>query len=252
MMPIELSIETAGSCNRTCPTCERNSAPFPIPGRFGKQQRMPDALFTKILADAVDWGFHGWLNLQHYNEPFQDPRIARLTAEAKATGTFSKVYMHSNADLLTERKARMIDGALDEIRIALYNEDGGSPMDEAKAAPRRELISSWFSETALFWTGGTHLITHWSPFANRDEMIAAARGMPCRHESQVRLIIDYRGEMLMCCDDIAGVFGLGNVGDHSLSELWNSPRHLSILATLDQPGGREAFAFCRICPRMEA
>jgi MoaA/NifB/PqqE/SkfB family radical SAM enzyme len=249
MMPIELSIETAGSCNRTCPTCERNSAPFPLPGRFGKQQRMPDALFTKILADAAEMGFGGWLNLQYFNEPLQDPRIARFAAEAKATGIFSRVYMHSNADLLTARKAAELDGKLDAIVIALYDEDGGRARADFPA--RRALISSWFHETTVEWATAEHLVTHWSPYANLAEEIERNRPLPCIHLADLKIIIDYRGEMLMCCDDIAGAFGLGNVADRSLSELWYSPRHLGILATLAQPGGREAYELCRTCPRTE-
>ena len=65
----------------------------------------------------------------------------------------------------------------------------------------------------------------------------------------MRMIVDYRGEMLMCCDDIVGLFNLGNVRDHTVEELWNSPKHVEIMATLAVPGGREAYGYCRTCPR---
>jgi hypothetical protein len=223
-MPFELSVETVGACTRVCPTCERNSAPFPMPGRFGKLQKLPDELFTKILADAKAMDF-SWINLQHYDEPLLDNRIDRLAAQAKATGLFSKVYMHSNGDRMSKSWANRLDGVLDEIVIALYDSTGGRPMDESLAAPRRAQIESWFGKTKVRWTGGTHLITHWSPFTNLQEEVAAARPMPCTREAQLRMIIDYRGQMLMCCDDIMGVWNLGNVADHTLEELWNSPLH---------------------------
>jgi hypothetical protein len=208
-------------------------------------------VFTKILADAKAMGFDGWLNLQHYNEPLLDRRTDRLAAQAKTLGIFSKVYMHSNGDLLSKSWANRLDGVLDEIVVALYDKDGGSPMDESVAAPRREQIESWFTQTKISWTGGGHLVTHWSPYSNLQELIEAAAPQSCLRESRLRMIIDYRGEMLMCCDDIMGEWKLGNVQDRTLTELWNSPLHASALATLAQPGGRAAYPLCRICPRAE-
>ena len=251
-LPGELDLETVSSCNRRCPTCLRNSYPNrkAVAGRFGKQERMPEELFYKVIDDWAAWGLKGaWCNLQHFNEPLQDPRIAKFATYAKATGAFGKVMMHSNGDLMTARKAKALDGNIDAIRIALYDEVGGRPMPEEQAAPRRELLSSWFSKTQLEWTGGGHVITHFSPFANLQPAVAAVRGLPCRREAQMRMIVDYRGEMLMCCDDIVGLFNLGNVRDHTVEELWNSPKHIEIMETLSHPGGREAYGYCRTCPR---
>ena len=94
-----------------------------------------------------------------------------------------------------------------------------------------------------------HLVSHFSPYVNLDETIVACRPMACRRETGLRMIVDYRGEMLLCCDDIAGLWDLGNAKEQTLEELWFSPKHLAILATLSEPGGREAYGFCRICPR---
>jgi len=247
----ELCIETVSSCNRTCPTCMRNSYPDreAVAQRFGKQNRMPEELFRKIIDDAVNMGFSGSVNMQHFNEPFQDPRIAKLAAYAKDKGVFSSVYMHSNGDLITKRKAASVDGILDKITIALYDETGGQPMDPVKAANRRFELESWFSQTRLQWTTAIHLVTHFSPYANLKEGIAENRGKPCTREVQLRMILDWRGEMLLCCEDIAGVWNLGNVADHTVAELWNSDKHQTILETLSEAGGREAYSFCRSCPR---
>lgn len=247
----ELCVETVASCNRTCPTCMRNSYPNrgAVAERFGKQRRMPDELFYKIIDDAVAMGHTGWVNLQHFNEPFQDPRIGRFAAYAKDKGVFSRVYMHSNGDLITKRKAKEVDGILDALRIALYDEVGGRPMDPVKAANRRDELQSWFQHTSLEWTGGVHVITHFSPYANLKEAIAEVRGLPCTREVQLRAIFDWRGEMLLCCEDIVGMWKLGNAWDQTVGDLWRSPKHQSILATLAEPGGREAYPFCKACPR---
>ena len=194
-------------------------------------------------------GFNQSVNLQHFNEPFQDPRIASLAAYAKDKGVFSSVYMHSNGDLITKRKAASVDGILDQITIALYDETGGQPMAPIPAANRQALLHSWFSQTRLNWTTGTHLVTHFSPYANLQEGIEANRGKPCTREVQLRMILDWKGDMLLCCEDIAGIWKLGNVADHTVAELWYSERHQTILATLAEAGGRESYSFCRSCPR---
>jgi len=247
----ELCIETVSSCNRTCPTCMRNSYPNrdAVADRFGKQNRMPDDLFHKIIDDAVDMGFTSSVNLQHFNEPFQDTRIAKLAAYAKGKGVFSSVYMHSNGDLITKRKAASVDGILDEITIALYDEAGGQPMEPIRAANRRHELQSWFTQTHLKWTTATHLVTHFSPYANLQAGIEENQGKPCTREVQLRMILDWKGDMLLCCEDIAGIWKLGNVADHTVSELWNSDKHQAILATLSVEGGRLAYPFCRSCPR---
>lgn len=254
-LPFELDLETVGSCNRTCPTCLRNSYPGrdAVAGRFGKQEAMPEALFRKVIDDAAAWGFTGWLNMQHFNEPFQDVRLARLLAYAKERGTFGRVMFHSNGDLITKRKAAEVDGIADTIRIALYDEAGGQPMPEPQRSERMAEIASWFTRTQLEWTDGLHIVTHYSPYVNLAETIAIARPQPCRREVQLRQIINYRGEMLLCCEDptSAGLWDLGNVADRTLEELWYSERHVAIVETLAEPGGREAFGYCRICPKPE-
>jgi hypothetical protein len=229
----------------------RNSLPNrkAVAERFGAQRRLPDDLFFKVIDDAVEMGHTGSVNLQHFNEPFQDPRIGKFAAYTKDKGVFSKVYMHSNGDLITKRKAAQVDGILDEITIALYDETGGQPMEPIRAANRRAELQSWFTRTKLTWTTATHLVTHFSPYANLQAAIDENRPRPCTREVQLRMIVDYRGEMLLCCEDITGLWDLGNVRDHTVAELWNSEKHQQILATLAEPGGREAYGFCRICPR---
>jgi radical SAM protein with 4Fe4S-binding SPASM domain len=229
----------------------RNSLPnrTAVAERFGAQRRMSDDLFYKVIDDAVAMGHTGWVNLQHFNEPFQDPRIGKFAAYAKDKGAFSKVYMHSNADLITKRKAVEVDGILDEITIALYDETGGQPMAPIKAANRRHELQSWFTQTHLKWTTATHLVTHFSPYANLLPLIEANRDKPCTREVQLRMILDWKGDMLLCCEDIAGLWKLGNVADRTVAELWNSDKHQDILATLSVDGGRLTYPFCRSCPR---
>jgi hypothetical protein len=53
--------------------------------------------------------------------------------------------------------------------------------------------------------------------------------------------------MANCCEDIHGAFGLGNVFQQSLAQLWYSERHQQIVKDL-VAGKREKYSLCRNCP----
>lgn len=252
MIPLfnEITIETVGNCNLACPTCLRQSYPdrSAVEDRFTGFRRMPDELYHRIIDQAQAMGYTGRINLQFFNEPLMDRRLPDFAAYARGKG-FSMVRCFSNGDLLTATRAAELDGLLDEIDIALYDPNAsGTPLVQGRAE-RESLIRSWFTTTTIIFTGGGHIITHFSPRAGLQDAIEAARPNPCLYDAQERLIIDHTGKMLMCCDDIAGVFGLGNVTDSTLHDLWYSPQHTEIVETLMQPGGRRAFGYCWSCPR---
>lgn len=234
----ELCIETTNLCNRTCSTCLRQSYPERerVAGRFERRREMDATTVYSIITQAAVMGFCGRVCLQHFNEPLLDRRIADFGRYAKSSGLFREVYINTNGDLLTPA----LDGAFDRLNVALY--DGDKPAREAA-------IRAMFQETALTFTDGSHVVTHHSPFANLGACVAECRPQPCERECQMRCIIDYRGEMLLCCDDIAGEFGLGNIHDTSLHDLWYGAHHAMIVKHLAQAGGRHAFAYCHACPR---
>lgn len=235
----ELNIETQSTCNRTCPTCLRQSYPTRQPDRFEPHQ-MPADLVLSLLEQAAAMNFRGTVCLQHFNEPLQDARIAEFGRYARAKHQFSEVYINTNGDYLTQERAAELDGAFDHLHIALYS--GDKPKRAAQ-------YTDWFTQTRLSFTMGEHVVTHFSPFCNLAEEIAVHVGQPCERESQLRCIIAWDGAMLLCCEDIAGVYDLGNAHDTALAELWFSPQHMEILQTLSQPGGRRVYDYCAICPR---
>jgi hypothetical protein len=238
----ELNIETQSTCNRTCSTCLRQSYPDKpaLAARFTVQQ-MPSELVLSLLAQAADMGFCGRICMQHFNEPLQDERITEFGRYAKRLDVFTGgVYLNTNGDFLTAERAAQLDGAYDWLNVALY---GGNK------AQRAAQYTDWFKSTRLTFTAGEHVVSHHSPFANLQAEIATAQQQPCEREAQMRCIIGYDGRMMLCCEDIGAEYGLGNAHDTPLHDLWFGERHTEIIETLQQPGGRLAYDYCRICPR---
>lgn len=236
-----LEIETNSSCNRRCPGCIRNSIPDKSATRsWFEDHQLSLVDFNRVLDESCALGFQGPVCLSHYNEPLMDPRIADLARIVKKRG-FARVFMGSNADLLTEELTKNLDGSLDEIGFALY-------MDEPQLSKRSAWIKGLFKKTYVTIAHGDHMITHYSPLADHVALAAAHCNNVCRHPLK-RMIVNHKGDMLMCCDDLTGHFDLGNIRDHTIEELWYGDEHQRMVLALCQPGGRSVHPHCVSCPR---
>lgn len=259
-----LEIETQGDCNRRCNTCLRQSYPhkenpshqgrFPTRWKVGHGKKMEVLTFKSIVDQAIDMGFTGTVNLQHYNEPLLDERLAELAAYVKTKPEVKDVRAFTNGDLFDEARAKELDGLFDVFHIALY-------MPKKKQKIREKWLRTLFKKTHLEFTGGQHRASHYSPpeawegvyniAAPADdlkELIKIQREKPCLHNNHM-LIIAYDGTILHCCEDYVGHFGLGNVNSMSLRDIWESPKHVQLVKDLSCAGGRKKYSYCNICPR---
>lgn len=242
-LPSVLELETWATCNRTCPTCLRNSLPDRTAAASWFIPSGPTlAGIAALLADARDHlGFRGAVCLSHYNEPLQDERLPAIARLVRRADFASSVFLHTNGDLITTARAQALDGLLDWISVALY-------MDEPAKSQRAAWIRSQFSSTRVDFTGGGHIPTHFSPDFPVADLARAHQDHPCSEPGR-RLIINHRGEMLFCCDDLIGHFSLGRFPDRSLRDLWFDARHQALVRRLETAGGRHAHPHCLSCPR---
>lgn len=254
-----LILETATLCNRKCPTCLRQNDPTRSRwvGKTDKpiDVRMPVETVHNIIDQAADMGFKGECFLYYYNEPLMDfNRFISFCRYAKAKGL--KPGMATNADLLTPKNprtremAKEIDAVISHLIIDLYDVTAElainhKPMSKTQHRARVKYLTGLFPghKVAFNWA---HLTDHFSPRKNLQELIKRHRNNPCY--LTCRMIIDYRGKMLLCCEDIMANWNLGNIRESSLEELWYSPRHQKIVEALVKPGGRQNYPYCRICP----
>jgi radical SAM protein with 4Fe4S-binding SPASM domain len=237
----ELVIETRSTCNRTCEACIRNSHPDreAVQPWFEENEMSADTVM-RLMRESQAIGFRGVVCLQFYNEPLQDPRLAEFAALAKGMG-FSYVFTCTNGDYLDEALAAELDGRLDEILVALY-------MGEPAKSRREAWLRTLFKKTKVAFTGGVFIPTHYSPVFPVEGLARQHAGHPCS-EPLRRMIVNHRGDMMMCCDDLIGHYGLGNVRDHTVEELWYGERHQDLVLALQKAGGRSEHPHCLSCPR---
>lgn len=245
-----LVVETIGSCNRTCSTCLRQSYPEElrtdkhrertVEHKIGEGLKLPTETFLSVLDQAASLGFKGRTTLQFYNEPLLDDRFVELLHEARARLRGTLTFC-TNADLMTPEIAADIDGIADEILVALY-------MPQRRQTARAKELNAMFSKTRLKFTGGTHVTTHFSPRPNLVRLTKKHAKQPCTTYNRM-FIVTASGEVAHCCDDYVGHFDLGNVRDTPIRELWFGERYRALVGTLSKPGGRQAYEYCKVCPR---
>lgn len=236
----QLIIETATLCNRQCPTCLRNSDPTRSrwEGEKPIDVKLPAEIFYSIVDQAIAMGYGGRVYPNWYNEPLLDLRILNFLQYIRKKGL--PTGLDTNADSLvpgkpeSERFARELNAALNWIRITRYS---------CGVAKSKWLLDIFGKK--IRWTD-QHLISHYGRSKVMKPLLEWARTRPCANGN--RLIIDYKGTMRLCCEDLVGNFDLGNVYDSSLKELWYSPKHVKILKTLAEGGGRSNYSLCSICP----
>jgi radical SAM protein with 4Fe4S-binding SPASM domain len=200
--------------------------------------------------------------LSHYNEPLEDPRLASIALMAKSYG-FQRVWAATNMDLMTPERAAELDGKFDQLFVALYptadfpyKRLGSLLAGPEDAQERAAWLRSLFHRTHLDVRppeadGGMHIPSHFSPIHPIEELAEKYSTYPC-HEPVNRMIVNHRGDMLMCCQDVVGHFELGSVHNQSVKELWYSERHQAYVRALSKPGGRFVHDHCVTCPQLVA
>lgn len=243
-LPRFLDFETLSSCNRTCPTCIRNSYPDreAVKSWF-EPHYLPIPIIKLALDQAVEMNFHGGVTLSHFNEPTMDERLPEIIALAKSYNQFNLVFFNTDGDFLTQEMATEFENAgLDRIIVSLY-------MAEPMKSKRKDLIQGFFKKTeCIIITQSDHIPSHFSPKYDIQKLIAENIDHDCK-EPATRIIINHRQQYLLCCEDLVGNFGLGKFPDISLKDYWFGPAHTAVYENLLSVGGRRQYAHCSICPK---
>lgn len=234
-----VEIETASMCNRKCPMCLRQTIPEKgLIQPWHERHLMPYETIMQIFAELAGLDYNGTIYFSHYNEPLLDKRLPQIAMLAREMVPNAALGLYTNGDLMTAEMAGRLDGVLHWLVYASY--------DELTRPEREAWMKRHFDVTPVEVTHGVHIMTHFYPGA--EEQAAAFLQHVCI-EPVRRLILNHKGDMLLCCSDVVGRFDLGRFPDMTLAELWNSPKHVQIVRDLLNFGGRDKYDYCRACPR---
>jgi hypothetical protein len=192
-------------------------------------------LIVKMCDQLIEMGYTGNVCLSHFNEPLLDKMIGRIARLFHGQHRFHSVYFHTNGDFLDEAWAKDLDGSLNRIVVSLY-------MDDPLRTARAKQIQGMFTQTKIDIVTSPHLTTHFSPNPDRDSRIEAHKQGGCKLP-ETTCIINYRGQYLLCCEDMTGEFNLGTFPETGIADYWYGDKHVGVM------GSVRGHPYCQICPK---
>jgi len=207
-VPPLVTIETSSFCNRHCEWCPQHD-------HHRIQEKLPDDLFDKVIKELAEVGFEGKIGLHFFNEPLLDDRLEDMIVKIKKTIKSSIVYIHTNGDAMTSARLRsLLNAGLDGCQINQYEQ-------EVSEGIKTLLDETTDDEKAKF---SVRMFGHRHIF-NRAGLVKTRRQVPiqkqCRRIRQ--MCVNYKGDVVLCCNDFFGQVCVGNVRDSNVIDLYNSP-----------------------------
>jgi radical SAM protein with 4Fe4S-binding SPASM domain len=225
------NIETYAYCNRKCDFCFNGE-------RFKPRAKgiMAEAMWRKIVDELGQVHFTGRISPHFYGEPLMDKRLPELIAYAKSQCPRATLRINSNGDLLTAPLLKaLIASGLDRLFITNYDEEPNAGLKDMARDYPKVIVYREYETVRMANRAGAMF-----PVDND------ATNLPCFRPAE-RLVINWQGNVVLCCNDYYEEHVMGNVADKSILDIWRSDRFESYRRTLRQPGGRHRLDFCRNC-----
>jgi MoaA/NifB/PqqE/SkfB family radical SAM enzyme len=233
-----IAVETGAKCNRKCGFC-----PVSLGGR-DVDEYMPDEVFFRIVSELHDLKYKGSFIFHLYNEPMKDKRLADLIYGTREALPKAGLRFNTNGDYIREPEdiAKYFRVGLNQMLINVYSNEKryqqlveivrqvkvvheGLHYDasEMKKAGMSVEVLRKYGEM-VYQLGGNQKLQNRSGqntdpnLAVLDEPLEKYCVRPFRH-----INVNWRGDVVLCCNDYFGKVTIGSVRDRSLVSLWNDP-----------------------------
>jgi GTP 3',8-cyclase len=231
----EISIETHTRCNRRCSYC-----PNSIYDRGLKDNYMPEKLYKKIISELKVLKFNGRITPSFYNEPFLDKRLPIFLKYTKKMLPQSQIIIFTNGDYITnESFSKFVDNGTDDFLITQHGKKISNNLKEFLdniniEQKKRITFQNLTEESYLQNRGGSiDIINHNIP----KKKICV---LPTNF-----LQIDYKGNVILCCNDYHSSIVFGNLEKEKLIDIWNKIYYKKIRKQLRN--GRIKLDICKKC-----
>ena len=224
-----VAIEISTSCNRTCYYCpnsvEGTSVDF-----------MTEETFNEIIAQLKAINFSGVIHYHFYNEPLLDKRLPEFVRYVKKHLPTCINRIISNGDFLSIDLADdLIDAGVADFAITIHDRDGEKLLN--KLQPVLKKYPSHIRLDSI----------HDKPLSNRGGAIEIKRlnkKDTCTDPLET-LQLDYKGNVLLCCNDYYRKHSFGNLAHDKLYEIWQGKEFQKLRRDLRT--GVANLEICRIC-----
>lgn len=226
-----VEIETNSLCNRRCSYC-----PNSLYNRTKGGHLLPSKIFYKVIDELSELDFEGALMPHHYGEPLLDKRLEKLISYARKKLPHSSIEIYSNGDFLTqERFDSLVSSGVSLFRIT--NHDGLLPphieaiLNDKKRSPK--LIFHTINKLKM-------------PLFNRGGLLKTPKTIVIDKCFIVNnLVIDYQGNVTLCCNDYLSKHRFGNVFTQKIKDIWYTPSYVKLRKDINQ--GIFNLTICQKC-----
>lgn len=279
VFPPILQVEITNACNACCTICPHEK----IRREIGQ---VDEGLFRRIIDECSRHPVHmKSILLNHFGEPFLNPRLEEFIRYVKAAMPAVQTAMFSNGSLIDDARAEAIvksgldlisvsfDGfskkTYETIRRNLNFESVNANINRLLEA-RRRLCSSKprieisYVEVEENKNETEAFIAEWKPRVDKvnigvfcnwggavpenlgtKETLLKRKRKPC-----IRLwshmLIFRNGDVPLCCQDYDGIYLLGNVRRQSIQEIWHG-EILNRYRMLHEKGAFDEIPICKVC-----
>jgi radical SAM protein with 4Fe4S-binding SPASM domain len=178
---------------------------------------MPEEMFRKIVDDLSLVAYKGILSPHSYGEPLADPRIVELMSYANSKLPHAKLVIYTSGDYLTP-----------SLCMDLYK----AGVSNYVVTQHGTNISPKLNKTFHFLKNNKKLnirIDYKVPnsetaFSTRAGLLniqCPINTMPLCFYTRNLVVVDYKGDVILCCNDYHGEVVFGNVLNESIYDIWN-------------------------------
>jgi radical SAM protein with 4Fe4S-binding SPASM domain len=217
----ELALETTAFCNRHCVACPVSFAPRP------KDGAMDDAVFSKVVEELGRMKFSGRIALHFFNEPLADKDIVTKVRRIAGAVPRATIEMNSNGDYLTrELLESLVEAGLSFMLVTAYTDAALAKLQRLhRNLGRREHRRTVIHRAPEYVGNRAGTLEHLA--------VPEALDADCFQPSY-KLVVNYRGDAVICTNDYFAKSVMGNVAEQSLLEIWQGPAFQEARRTLRQ------------------
>ncbi|HJN58200.1 MAG TPA: SPASM domain-containing protein [Nitrososphaerales archaeon] len=208
-----VEIETITTCNRKCPHC---------PNAYIQREDaiMKEFLFMKIIDELAEIKFCGRISPHFYGEPLLDSRLPELMSYTRRKLPFAHIQIFTNGDFLSkELFDELVNRGVDDFCITQHS----------KLMPKK--IKHFFNQLTINdWKKIQYRSIEEIQLSSREGLIPLKnlkKLEKCDFPSKT-LIIDYKGRVILCCDDYLSNYSFGNINNEKLIDIWKKKEYTKV------------------------
>jgi len=222
-----VEIEINSKCNRKCVYCPNS--------KYNRGNNyMKEALYEKIINDLQVIKFKGLLSTHFYGEPLLHPKLTSLIEYTKKKLPDCKLKIFTNGDFLTKKiYMSLVKAGVDEFLITAHDSNALSKSKKLKMLLKDK------SRIIIQTIDGVYKM-------NRGGLLDIKPGkIECCNYPSKYLVINYKGEVVLCCNDYFCKYVFGDLKKEDIINIWNKKEFQKVRTELKS--GIFKFEICKKC-----